>query len=127
MGLNVTSYEGRVIGPGLLEYIGYFYPNGSGTVTDGYSPGVACARTGVGTFTLTIGGEVADIVHASCELAAATAVDNFAKISTAVASTGIVTGKCWDISGAAVAELPAADADTKMFYRIVVRNTSVTA
>lgn len=127
MGLNVGTYEGKVCGPGLVEYVGYFYPNGNGTITDGYTPGVTAARTGVGIFTLTLGGEVADIVHASCDLKAATAVDKIAKIKTMVASTGVITGVCWDISDAAVAELPAADADTKLTYHIVVRNTLATA
>lgn len=127
MGLNVGTYESKVCGPGLVEYVGYFYPNGSGTITDGYTPGVTAARTDVGVFTLTIRGEVQDIVYASCELAAATAIDSFAKVKTVAATTGIVTGAVWDISGNAVAELPAANADTKMFYRIVVRNSLATA
>jgi hypothetical protein len=127
MGVNRTSYPAKVAGPGLETYEGYFYPNGSGTVTDGYTPGVTAARTDVGIFTLTLPGEVAEVVYAHCELTAATAVDKIAKVKTAAASTGIITGVCWDISDAAVAELPAANADTKLFYRITVRNTSVTA
>jgi hypothetical protein len=123
MGLMPT-FTPKAAADGLVHFYGWYTTNGSSALVDGESPGVTVARTGVGTFTATLRDAYTSIVYAKFELGQATLTDLTARLKSVTTSTAL--GAIWDASDGAVAELPAANADTKLFYHIVGRVVATT-
>lgn len=108
-----------------VEIAGSFAPNGASALvaTSTFGKGFTVARTGVGTFQVSLGtGLVKDVyrklIGGNCTLQLLTADDKFVQLGAVNLAAGTVVLRIWDSSAAAPADV-AADANNRVHFRFL--------
>lgn len=113
------------MGRELQLLVGSFAPNGSSALVAASTKGkgFTVARTGVGTFLITLADKYADMVAAHADLSAAAASGNYAQVGAYNASAKTLVVRTVTSAGAATDV--AAGADERVSFSLVVRNSSI--
>jgi hypothetical protein len=121
-----TFHNAQAVQMGTVVLSGSFAPNGSSAVaaTSRKGTGFSVARTAAGKFTITLEDKYAELVCAIASLQLSTAADQTVQFG----DCDVVTAKTvklvvWDASDAAAADI-AANANNRIHFRLVLRNTS---
>lgn len=118
----------QCLGKGLKTIAGSFAPNGSSAVAASSRQGMgwSVARTSTGLFTVTLNDKYAALAGMGLSLQLAAGDDKFVQWGAIdVVSAKTLQIRVWDASGAAVADI-AADANNRIGFVLVLRNTSAT-
>ncbi len=110
----------------LIPLAGSFAPNGSSAIaaTSRKGLGYTVAYTSTGLYTITFTDPQADLVAFECQLQLATGDDKFLQMGTLVnTATPVIQIRCWDVSGAAVADI-AANANNRIHFVAWMRNSA---
>jgi len=110
-------------GRGLVEICGSFAPNGAGAIdnTANAGKGFSVTRSGAGTYLVALDDPFFAYETAIVTLQLSAADDKMLQVTGALGQTFTIT--CWDISGAAAADI-AANANNRVNFRCVVKNSS---
>jgi hypothetical protein len=111
---------------GVVAVQGSFAPNGGSAVSAASNKGKgwSVAHTSTGLFTITLEDVYPAMLSATATLQLATAADQFVQIGAIDLSAKTVQIRVWDVSAAAVADV-AADANNRINFRLIFRNSSV--
>ena len=119
-------YGVQALNPELKIVAGSFLPNGSSAVDSAGNTGTgfSVARTGTGSFTVTLGDKYPGLLSAQCSVALAAAADTkvqFGAIDVSSAKTVVITV----ITTASAADI-ASNAANRIHFVLFLRNTSLT-
>lgn len=116
----------KTLGKRRAVIAGSFAPNGSSAISAAGNKGrgFTVARTGTGTYTITLSEAWSQCDAAVASLQLATADDKFVTVGPIDMSAKTIVIYAWDISGGALADV-AADANNRINFILVLRNSSI--
>lgn len=119
---SVSTYPIGMLRPERVMIQGSFAPAGTGAVTAVKGKGFSVARTGVGTFVVTLANSYADLESADAHLQLAAPNGNSANVGAVNLAARTIT--LVTVASGAVADI-AANADNRVHFAFVLRNTSI--
>ena len=123
---DLIFYDVQALNPHVKIIAGSFKPNGSSAVanTDNTGTGFTVARSGTGSFTVTLDAKYPGLLSGQCSLALNAVADSkvqFGAIDVASAKTVVINV----ITTASAADI-AANANNRIHFCLMLRNTSLT-
>ena len=116
----------QTLGKGIKVIAGSFAPNGSSALSAAAvkGKGFTVAYTSTGLYTLTLQDKYVDLISAVCQVQLAAGDDKYLQVGSYSAANKTLEIRCWDASGAAVADI-AANANNRINFVLVMKNSSV--
>lgn len=117
--------ELQSLGREIKIVTGSFAPQNTGVPATLLGIGWTVARTGTGTYTITLNDVYASLIAGVATFQAATAFDRFCQLGTVDLAAKTIVVRVWDVSATAVADTTIAN-DGRVNFTLFLKNSNAT-